>query len=201
MIPACIRSSHTPLQRHLWLDASLLTLPDNLVCRGQVLSQIMYAMYGSDRAVVQRCACALAHMASIPDLHAAFVERKGLDILVDMLTDSKRDTRDAVQREAASALFHARTSILKARPVACCTWSTLTEHTTLIRTYCKNAAQGLVNLVGLAVSLAVSFGGLTEPLCVLHFAGALNQLAEKIQARKPIPPEQLPASSKVRDSK
>ena len=63
----------------------------------------MYAMYSSDRAVFQRCACALAHMASIPDLHAAFVERKGLDILVDMLTDGKRDTRDALQREAASA--------------------------------------------------------------------------------------------------
>jgi len=76
----------------------------------QVLSQIMYAMYSSDRAVVQRCACALAHMASIPDLHAAFVERKGLDILVEMLTDGKRDTRDALQREAASApsrdLYH-----------------------------------------------------------------------------------------------
>ena len=28
-------------------------------------------------------------------------------------------------------------------------------------------------------------------------AGALNQIAEKIQARKPIPPKQLPAQSKV----
>jgi hypothetical protein len=84
----------------------------------QVLSQIMYAMYSSDRVVAQRCACALAHMASIPDLAAAFVERKGLDILVDMLTDSKsRDTRDALQREAASA--SPRTSLLSSRRAPC----------------------------------------------------------------------------------
>jgi hypothetical protein len=34
-------------------------------------------------------------------------------------------------------------------------------------------------------------------LYVCCMAGALNQLAEKIQARKPIPSEQPPASSKV----
>ena len=84
---------------------TILIVPDSdAAASAQVLSQIMYAMYSSDRVVAQRCACALAHMASIPDLAAAFVERKGLDILVDMLTDSKsRDTRDALQREAASA--------------------------------------------------------------------------------------------------
>ena len=79
----------------------------------------MYAMYSSDRAVVQRCACALAHMASIPDLHAAFVERKGLDILVDMLTDGKRDTRDALQREAASAP-HVPMSAIVLEDTDCC---------------------------------------------------------------------------------
>ena len=30
-----------------------------------------------------------------------------------------------------------------------------------------------------------------------HAAGALNQLAEKIQARKPIPPKEAPLQSKV----
>ena len=89
----------------------------------------MYAMYSSDRVVAQRCACALAHMASIPDLGAAFVERKGLDILVDMLTDSKsRDTRDALQREAASASpAHVREAGLTTTNVAMGLASTLAE--------------------------------------------------------------------------
>ena len=108
-----------------------------VVVSRQVLSQIMYAMYSSDRAVVQRCACALAHMASIPDLHAAFVERKGLDILVDMLTDSKRDTRDAVQREAASARCCSR-------PKPCITPKTSSSH----RRLCLLSAPCICSTVG-----------------------------------------------------
>ena len=62
-------------------------------------------MYSNDRVVGQRCACALAHLASITDLPAAFVERKGLDIIIAMLTDGAKSDkhRDTQHREAASA--------------------------------------------------------------------------------------------------
>lgn len=69
---------------------------------GKVLHQTLYAMYSSDRAVQQRVATALARLAATADLKTAFVDRRGLHVLVDMLTDSKSDE---LQQEAAGALF------------------------------------------------------------------------------------------------
>ena len=84
------------------VQKTLKRLEDKIA--GKVLAQIMYAMYSSEKAVGQRCACALAHLAAITDLQAAFVERKGLDIIIAMLTDAgKGEKRDTLHREAASA--------------------------------------------------------------------------------------------------
>lgn len=89
------------------VQKTLKRLEDKIA--GKVLAQIMYAMYSSEKGVGQRCACALAHLAAITDLQAAFVERKGLDIIIAMLTDAgKGEKRDTLHREAASAPSVAR---------------------------------------------------------------------------------------------
>ena len=50
----------------------------------------------------QRVAVALAWLGKEADLRQCFVDRRGLDVLLEMLTDQRRDA--AVHKEAASKL-------------------------------------------------------------------------------------------------
>lgn len=69
---------------------------------GKVLHQILYTMYSGDISV-QRCiAIALTRLATTNDLKQAFVDRRALHVLVDMLLDGKSH---ATKSEAASALY------------------------------------------------------------------------------------------------
>ena len=69
--------------------------------QGKVLNQILYSMNCSDRAMQHRTATALARLAREQDLKLVFCERKGLDILLGILTDPTREP--VALREAASA--------------------------------------------------------------------------------------------------
>ena len=97
------------------VQKTLKRLEDKIT--GKVLAQIMYAMYSSEKAVGQRCACALAHLAAISDLPAAFLERKGLDIIIAMLTDTgKGDKHAKMHREAACASLDSWAQVLMYDP-------------------------------------------------------------------------------------
>ena len=69
---------------------------------GKVLNQILYSMNCSDAVMQHRTATALARLAREADLKTVFVERKGLDILLQILTDPKRDA--LCHKEAAGVL-------------------------------------------------------------------------------------------------
>ena len=58
---------------------------------GKVLNQILYSMNCSDPVMQHRTATALARLARENDLKTVFVDRKGLDILLNILTDPSRD--------------------------------------------------------------------------------------------------------------
>ena len=85
---------------------------------GKVLNQILYSMNCSDAVMQHRTATALARLAREADLKTVFVERKGLDILLQILTDPKRDA--LCHKEAAGVLTwpqhacHSRTSLCSA---------------------------------------------------------------------------------------
>ncbi len=76
---------------------------------GKVLNQILYSMNCSEPTLQHRTATALARLAREGDLKTVFVDRKGLDILLSILTDP---TRDAVcHKEAAGAdVWHTGTA-------------------------------------------------------------------------------------------
>ncbi len=85
------------------MQKTLKRLEDKI--QGKVLNQILYSMNCSDRAMQHRTATALARLAREQDLRLVFCERKGLDILLGILTDPTREP--VALREAASALaFH-----------------------------------------------------------------------------------------------
>ena len=69
---------------------------------GKVLNQILYSMNCSDAIMQHRTATALARLARENDLKTVFVDRKGLDILLQILTDPKRDA--ICHKEAAGVL-------------------------------------------------------------------------------------------------
>lgn len=56
-------------------------------------------MQASDKIVQQRVATALARLAKCEDLKRCFVARRGLDILLELLTDQRKDQE--TQKEAA----------------------------------------------------------------------------------------------------
>lgn len=58
-------------------------------------------MQATDKAMQQRVAVALAWLGKEADLRLCFVDRKGLDVLLELLTDQKRDA--ASHKEAAGA--------------------------------------------------------------------------------------------------
>lgn len=81
---------------------------------GKVLDQILYSMNCSDPTMQHRTATALARLAREADLKRVFVDRKGLDILLAILTDANRDA--TCHKEAAGAL----PCVLTKYPYSCC---------------------------------------------------------------------------------
>ena len=60
-------------------------------------------MQATDKAMQQRVAVALAWLGKEADLRLCFVDRKGLDVLLELLTDQRRDT--ASHKEAAGEML------------------------------------------------------------------------------------------------
>ena len=59
-------------------------------------------MQATDKALQQRVAVALAWLGKEADLRLCFVDRKGLDVLLELLTDQRRDV--ASHKEAAGGV-------------------------------------------------------------------------------------------------
>lgn len=59
-------------------------------------------MQATDKAMQQRVAVALAWLGKEADLRLCFVDRKGLDVLLELLTDQRRDA--ASHKEAAGGV-------------------------------------------------------------------------------------------------
>ena len=74
--------------------------------QGRVLAQILYSMHCADGRMRHRTATALARLAREQDLRHVFVDRKGLDILIGILTDPAREPLQL--KEAAGARARAR---------------------------------------------------------------------------------------------
>lgn len=91
---ACTQPSKDCVQK------TLKRLEDKI--QGKVLNQIMYSMNTSDRIMQHRTSTALARLGREQDLKTIFIDRKGLDILIAILTDTSRDP--TTLREAAGAL-------------------------------------------------------------------------------------------------
>ena len=98
------------------VQKTLKRLEDKLA-RPAVLAQCLHAMRGPDRTVRERTAAALARLAKEGDLGTVFVERKGVDVLLGVVTDPARDPR--AQREAAGALFELARKANATAPIDC----------------------------------------------------------------------------------
>lgn len=72
--------------------------------QGRVLRQVLYSLSASNPLVQQRTAIALARLAREQDLRLIFVDRKGMDVLLNMLTDPNKSSES--QKEAAGTLLH-----------------------------------------------------------------------------------------------
>ena len=62
------------------------------------------SLQATDKQLQQRVAMALARLAKPTDLRECFVNRKGLEILLELLTDSRKEA--SVQKEAAGGCPH-----------------------------------------------------------------------------------------------
>mmetsp|Transcript_18316 Transcript_18316/g.62217 ORF Transcript_18316/g.62217 Transcript_18316/m.62217 type:complete len:731 (+) Transcript_18316:275-2467(+) len=69
--------------------------------QGRVLNYLLYLMRMSERSVREHIVVALAHLAGEDDLYMIFVEKKGLDALLDMVASKAEST----QGYAALALY------------------------------------------------------------------------------------------------
>lgn len=112
------------------LDCELLVQPskdcvqktlkrlEDKAARPAVLATVLFAMRGADRASRERVAAALARLVTKDeDLRSVFVDRKGLDVLLGLLTDPSRDPK--AQREAAGALFELAKKANATAPIDC----------------------------------------------------------------------------------
>ena len=83
-----------------------------------VLATVLFAMRGGDRAARERVAAALARLVTRDeDLRSVFVDRRGLDLLLGLLTDPSRCPR--AQREASGALFELARKANATAPIDC----------------------------------------------------------------------------------
>jgi hypothetical protein len=77
----------------------------------KVLNHAIYMLRSTEDNVKERIATSLARLVQPEKLKAIFVDRKGIDVLLEMLTN--RDIDPKMQREAAKAL-HTLASKVKA---------------------------------------------------------------------------------------
>ncbi len=101
------------------MNKTLKRLQDRMATR--VLGQILYIMQqASSVELRQRIAVALsllttADSPAAPALSLIFVEKKGLDVLLEMLTDPEASTES--QRQAARAAFRLAESVGATAPI------------------------------------------------------------------------------------
>jgi hypothetical protein len=57
---------------------------------GRTLSHVVFMLRSLDRTVQQRAAMSLAKLAPEPSIKSIFVDKRGLDVLLDMLVDAVR---------------------------------------------------------------------------------------------------------------
>jgi len=79
------------------IQKTLKRLEDRI--QGKVLHQIIYSLISSDVTIQQRTAVALTRLVKEADLRHVFIERKGIDVLLGILTQPSAD--DTAQKEAA----------------------------------------------------------------------------------------------------
>ncbi|KAG1679847.1 hypothetical protein FOA52_012761 [Chlamydomonas sp. UWO 241] len=70
---------------------------------GRVLSHVVFMLQSSDRVIQQRAAMALARLAPEAELRSIFVDKRGLDLLLDALVDASVDAR--LKKDAAASLL------------------------------------------------------------------------------------------------
>lgn len=80
----------------------------------QVMSSLKLHMCHSsqatDKTMQQRVAVALAWLGKEADLRQSFVDRRGLDVLLELLTDQRRDASS--HKEAAGELYNISVNVL-----------------------------------------------------------------------------------------
>lgn len=69
----------------------------------RALNHVIFLLRSNNRVVQQRAALALAKQAPDVQLKSIFLEKRGLDVLLDMLVDTSLNA--TVQKEAATALL------------------------------------------------------------------------------------------------
>lgn len=74
--------------------------------QGKVLNQILYALTSSDKIMQQRTALALARLCREEDICRVFVDRKGLDVLLELLLDTTKK-EGLPSRESAGEFLEA----------------------------------------------------------------------------------------------
>ena len=86
------------------MAATFIELSATLCPRAAALrcNQRRSYMQATDKAMQQRVAVALAWLGKEADLRLCFVDRKGLDVLLELLTDQRRDA--ASHKEAAGEM-------------------------------------------------------------------------------------------------
>ncbi|KAK9815710.1 hypothetical protein WJX72_008429 [[Myrmecia] bisecta] len=82
------------------VQKTLKRLEDKI--KGRVLNHILYSLHSTERLVQQRVATALARLTRPQDLRQVFLDHKGLDVLLGLLTDPNKDL--VTQKEAAGAV-------------------------------------------------------------------------------------------------
>jgi hypothetical protein len=60
--------------------------------QGRVLPHVVFMLRSSDKLVQQRAAMSLAKLAPESQIKTIFVDKRGLDVLLDMLVDSVSST-------------------------------------------------------------------------------------------------------------
>ncbi|KAJ9505742.1 hypothetical protein QJQ45_029262 [Haematococcus lacustris] len=84
---------------------------------GRVLSHVIFMLRSSNRVIQQRAAMSLAKLAPESDIKTIFVDRHGLDVLLNMLVDEDLEPR--TQREAANAVLELARKINATAPIDC----------------------------------------------------------------------------------
>jgi hypothetical protein len=78
---------HPPLCAQDCVQKTITRMEQKLSGAPRVLASVVYMLRSDKRAVRQRAALALAKLAPEPAIKSIFVDKRGLDVLLDMLVD------------------------------------------------------------------------------------------------------------------